>query len=304
MAVLFTLICSHCHTARSFCWQGWEFYEDGYLVIEDILTEEQCCALRKRYREHVDSFDLNSHPKSVFSTTNQKNDDYFMTSGDKIRFFFEDGVFDDKGNLDREKHLAINKVAHGLHILDPSFRDVTFSTGIQNVFKSIGFEAPKIPQSMYICKQPHVGGCVVPHQDATFLMTEPQPRVVGMWIALEDVTIENSCLWFIPGSHKGPVNRYMIRNPDAETPPTIFTAPPDEYDESKFVAAPVKKGSGILIHGKVVHKSEKNVSDRSRHIYAFHVYDSKDTTWTKDNWLQPTAEHPFPLLYSDAKIFN
>ena len=43
---------------------------------------------------------------------------------------------------------------------------------------------------------------VVPHQDGTFLITQPS-NVIGIWIALEDATIDNSCLWFIPGSHKG-----------------------------------------------------------------------------------------------------
>lgn len=42
---------------------------------------------------------------------------------------------------------------------------------------------------------------VSPHQDASFLYTEPLGRVLGVWIALEDATLENGCLWFIPGSH-------------------------------------------------------------------------------------------------------
>lgn len=40
-----------------------------------------------------------------------------------------------------------------------------------------------------------------PHQDATFLYTEPLGRVLGVWIAIEDALLENGCLWFIPGSH-------------------------------------------------------------------------------------------------------
>lgn len=43
---------------------------------------------------------------------------------------------------------------------------------------------------------------VVPHQDATFLNTTPM-KLYGLWIALEDATLENGCLWFMPGSHKG-----------------------------------------------------------------------------------------------------
>ena len=43
---------------------------------------------------------------------------------------------------------------------------------------------------------------VIPHQDSTFLHTDPM-KLIGFWIALEDATLDNGCLWFIPGSHKG-----------------------------------------------------------------------------------------------------
>jgi len=42
---------------------------------------------------------------------------------------------------------------------------------------------------------------VSPHQDGTYLFNEPL-KIMGVWIALEDATLENGCLWFIPGSHK------------------------------------------------------------------------------------------------------
>lgn len=62
---------------------------------------------------------------------------------------------------------------------------------------------PQIVQSMYIFKQPSIGGAVTDHVDATFLQIEPIEKVVGIWIAVDDAEIENGCLWFIPGSHKG-----------------------------------------------------------------------------------------------------
>ena len=55
---------------------------------------------------------------------------------------------------------------------------------------------------MYIFKNPKIGGKVVPHQDGSYLYTEPL-KIAGVWIALEDCTVENGCLQFIPGSHKG-----------------------------------------------------------------------------------------------------
>lgn len=50
-------------------------------------------------------------------------------------------------------------------------------------------------------QQPGIGGEVVPHQDNSFLYTEPR-SCTGLWLALEDANITNGCIWAIPGSHK------------------------------------------------------------------------------------------------------
>ena len=46
----------------------------------------------------------------------------------------------------------------------------------------------------------HTGAEVIPHQDSSYLYTDP-PSVVGLWLALQDATIENGCLHCLPGSH-------------------------------------------------------------------------------------------------------
>lgn len=69
-------------------------------------------------------------------------------------------------------------------------------------------------------------------------------KLVGLWIALEDVTLENGCLWFIPGSHKEGISRRFIRNPDKSSPSlTVYTNPSPSYDDSKFLPGPVPKGN-------------------------------------------------------------
>lgn len=50
-------------------------------------------------------------------------------------------------------------------------------------------------------QQPGIGGEVVPHQDNSFLHTDPA-TCTGLWLALEDATVVNGCLWAIPGSQK------------------------------------------------------------------------------------------------------
>ena len=67
---------------------------------------------------------------------------------------------------------------------------------------------------MYIFKHKLIGSEVTSHQDSSFLYTTPRPTCLGMWLALEDATLENGCLWARPGSHKEPVRRQFARNPE------------------------------------------------------------------------------------------
>ncbi|XP_068770769.1 phytanoyl-CoA dioxygenase domain-containing protein 1 isoform X1 [Struthio camelus] len=228
----------------------------------------------------------------------QGSSDYFLTSGDKIRFFFEKGVLDERGNFLIPKEKSISKIGHALHAYDPVFKEITHSSKVQELGRKLGLEKPVIVQSMYIFKQPGIGGEVTPHQDATFLYTEPLGRVLGFWIALEDATQENGCLWFIPGSHTNGITRRMVRAPPGTSTCVEFVGSDPTYDDNQFIPVPISKGGLVLIHGEVVHKSELNKSESSRHAFTFHVMEAKDTSWSKENWLQPTPELPFPSLYT------
>ncbi|XP_034167222.2 phytanoyl-CoA dioxygenase domain-containing protein 1 isoform X1 [Pangasianodon hypophthalmus] len=281
-----------------------KYREDGYLVLEGFFSPEECEALRERMSEIVQQMDVPAHCRTQFSTDHdeqlksQGNADYFITSGDKVRFFFEKGVFDENGEFTVPRERSLNKIGHALHAHEPLFKSITHSPNIQNLARKLGLINPVVLQSMYIFKQPGIGGEVTPHQDATFLYTEPLGQVMGVWIALEDATLENGCLWFIPGSHRNGITRRMVRNPKGTFPLTDFIGREQNYDESLFVPAPVKKGGVVLIHGEVVHRSAENTSDASRHVYTFHIMESEKTSWSPENWLQPTEELPFPSLYT------
>eukprot|EP00897_Mesotaenium_endlicherianum_P001174 jgi/Mesen1/11057/ME000099S10496 len=267
--------------------------ENGYLILEGFASSGQCQQLMDRMSELVEAFDPSAI--SIFSTKNQKKttNEYFLNSGRNVSFFFEEKGFDDDGDLKQAKSQSINKVGHGLHDVDPQFREFSRSPKVAALMASLGYKAPTPVQSMYIFKQPGIGGEVVPHQDSSFLYTDP-PSCTGLWVALEDATQENGCLWVLPGSHKdGLARRFFVEASGGVT----FDKDGPEYDAAKFVPAEVKAGAAVLLHGFLVHTSYENKSSKSRHAYSVHVIEGDGCTYPTDNWLQVhQGDPPFEPL--------
>jgi len=265
-----------------------QYFDQGFLLIEDFTDVATCDQLRTRAIEMVQEFDP-AEVVSIFSTheQNRLTDDYFLTSGDKIRFFFEENAFKTDGTLKYEKEKSINKVGHALHDLDPIFERFSRSEKVKQVANAIGLKNPLLLQSMYVFKQPNIGGEVTCHQDSTFLYTEPLD-IAGLWFALEDATIENGCLWAIPGGHRSGLKSRWVRSPEGMKF-EIFDAEP--WPEDKLVPLEVSKGSLILLHGLLPHRSFENKSSRSRHAYTLHLIGA-GAKYPADNWLQRSSTMP------------
>jgi phytanoyl-CoA hydroxylase len=266
-----------------------DYQRDGFLVLEDFVSLESCDALRKRALELVTGFELQGKA-SIFSTQEQTrtSDNYFLESGDKIRFFFEEDAFDAQGNLRQSMERSLNKIGHALHDLDPVFEKFSRTDALAELAAALGFQTPLLLQSMYIFKQPNIGGEVTCHQDATFLYTEPM-TVTGLWFALEDATPENGCLYAIAGGHQAGLKSRFIRTGDTGT--RFEKLDESNWQMDKLRCLAVKKGTLILLHGLLPHLSFANTSPRSRHAYTLHIIDS-NSTYPKENWLQRPVSMP------------
>lgn len=265
-----------------------DFEEAGVLVLSGFIPESRCNELRARAMALVDEFDA-SVAASIFSTTKneQLDDAYFTDSASGIHFFFENEAFTEAGELRQRKHDSLNKMGHAMHDLDPVFDAFSRTPEMANLARSIGFADPLILQSMYIFKPPGIGGEVVCHQDSTYLYTEPE-SCVGFWFALEDATLENGCMQFIPGGHTGPLRKRNYRREDGQ----LVT---ETIDDSPWPADPVpveaKAGTLVVFNGRAPHMSDANRSDKSRHAYTLHMIDAT-SAYPANNWLQRTPELP------------
>ena len=255
---------------------AWE--RDGFLVLPGFASAEACDDLRVRADVLIAGFDPDEH-RSVFSTKEQTrtSDEYFLTSGDQIRFFVEE-----------EDHRVVNKIGHAMHDLDPVFSGFSRNPALAEVARDIGLTTPLLLQSMYILKAPQVGGEVTSHTDHTFLWTEPQ-SATGFWFALEDATLENGCMWALPGGHRLPVRKRFRRDDAGGTTFDTFDAEP--YPTDGEVPLEAAKGTLIILHGLLPHRSEANRSARSRAAYTIHCIDAS-ATYPADNWLQRPESLP------------
>ncbi|KIL66360.1 hypothetical protein M378DRAFT_75295, partial [Amanita muscaria Koide BX008] len=285
-----------------------QFYKNGYLIVPGFLTPDDTQAVLARAKQLLEEFDINDHPKTKFTTSddNHVGDDYFLTSGDKIRFFLEEDAVDSTGKLTKPKERAVNKIGHALHELDPVFRKVTLENErLRQLVRDLKFHRnPVALQSMVITKQPEIGGEVPEHNDSCY--TDP-PTALGFWIALEKCTSENGALSFLPRSHlNAPIIKRFVRLPSGgtgfESLVTEDTGPSESQNKGEYVLEACEPGDLVLIHGSVLHKSERNTSQRTRFAYTFHMIDSAPyALYDSKNWLQPTEAMPFSRVLPEEK---
>jgi ectoine hydroxylase-related dioxygenase (phytanoyl-CoA dioxygenase family) len=107
-------------------------------------------------------------------------------------------------------------------------------------------------------KQP--GDAAIPwHQDGSFWSIEP-PVNISAWIAIDDVTEENSCVNIVPGSHRETIPHVEAPAEDAFDK----TADLDTFDQSEAVSMELEPGEFFLFNERTLHQSDANTSDMRR----------------------------------------
>ena len=222
---------------------------------------------------------------STVSAHDYVTEDYFLQSYNKAHVFYE--MHGDRS--------YVNRIGHGLHLMESFYtlqNLVYHNPFLATVLKTIGFIKPICHLSVYIPKHAHeIGSRVRPHQESTFAYTEPQ-SVVVLWMALEDATVQNACMWGIPGSNKWPlqfVSRvdHQLKTRTFERLNVVSEIPDFDLQREQFVPLEVKAGDALLFHGNFIHCSPVNRSSCSRRALSLQIIETQNVQYPGTNWLQP-----------------
>jgi ectoine hydroxylase-related dioxygenase (phytanoyl-CoA dioxygenase family) len=144
------------------------------------------------------------------------------------------------------------------HLDDPSIHGLLSDPGIIGRLRSLIGDDIVLWASYFFNKEP--GGAEIPwHQDANFWPIEP-PLNISIWLAIDEVTVQNSCVQIIPESH-----REVVRHRPAG-PEMAFSqeADPAFFDPAAAVDMTLEPGEFFIFNERLLHHSHANSSPHRR----------------------------------------
>lgn len=233
------------------------YKETGLLVIPDLLNAAEIASLRK------------------------ETADIFRGKRGKI-----EGMIDVEENISDAEVLKKYIAIHFPHKLSPLIHEMLFHKGIVDILTGIVGPDVKCMQSMLFVKGPGKAGQSW-HQDEFYIPTRDK-SLVGVWIAIDDASVENGCLWIIPG-RPGYIMKRVENNSNEYA--DVDTVDVTNYEKDK-IPVEVKSGSVVFFNGYTLHSSQRNkTSDCFRTALVNH-YMSADSMlpWDQDGNLPATED--------------
>jgi phytanoyl-CoA hydroxylase len=184
-----------------------------------------------------------------------------------------------------KKYVAI----HFPHKLSPVIKEFLSHAKIVSILQDIVSPNVKCMQSMLFVKGPGKAGQSW-HQDEYYIPTRDK-SLIGVWIAIDDATIENGCLWIIPRSEKEAhiMPRISISSTEYADVDSIDVS---GYSKEEILPVEVKKGSVVFFNGYTLHSSLRNKTNDCFRTALVNHYMSAESMlpWDQDGKLEHTED--------------
>ena len=216
------------------------FDQQGFVVIDPIFSEVEIDHLSECYMATVERL---RGEQSLVNVQSGKDDDADFHVY-QIR-------------TAHMQHAAFNMLIHDSRLLD--------------VVESLLGPDLRLVHYQGLYKPARTGGEVDWHQD-NYYFEVAGDRTISVWLALDEATAENGCMWYLPGVHHELMEHQQLWN--IEQKKGFYFSIPDMRADGA-VAAPVPKGGLSIHHSLIPHRSLKNATDGPRRGLAMHFMDAK-----------------------------
>jgi phytanoyl-CoA hydroxylase len=204
--------------------QARAYDEQGYFVLEDTVDPETVCELDKE----IAPFDR----RALEFLRHQPEGRFSLAGVDTVS-------------------IALHLVKHS-----PVLRDFCASTLFADLCHDLVGPDTRLYWDQAVYKQPHGAEPVLWHQDNGYTYVEPQAYLT-CWVAVTDATIDNGCVWVLPGAHRAGTLAHR------DTPIGFQCA----EDPDGAVPVPVRAGSIVVFSSLTPHATGRNVTDDVRKAY-------------------------------------
>lgn len=157
---------------------------------------------------------------------------------------------------------AVRRLSYFVEV-EPRLKAISHHAGLMAVVRSLlGGLEPKLFQDMALLKPPRLGREKPWHQDHAYFDYPLGTPIVGVWIALDEATVENGCMQLMPGRHReGPIAHFQRRD---------WQICDDNILGTESLAVPLKPGGLLLFDGLLPHGTPHNKSALRRRALQFH----------------------------------
>ncbi len=276
------------------------YHEQGFIAFEGGLSSEEVEQARTAITAVIERTAFNDE-RSEYRAPVAKNNNHsgavFKGKTSRLMIQLESG-FHPSPDRPEDIELKVRKLMW-FEKEESIFESVSSThPRIQGVLRSILGSDTSLYQSMALIK-PGNGGSEKPwHQDNAYFSVENLDQIAGIWIALDDVTVENGAMHFLPGAHlDGPLKHHHTT--DCE----ILS---DRYSPANAVPVCLRAGGVIFFHGNAPHFTPTNNSPNRRRALQFHYRNTSNQLITKEEYHSVFKEAdgtPASCVAADPKNF-
>jgi ectoine hydroxylase-related dioxygenase (phytanoyl-CoA dioxygenase family) len=229
------------------------FEKNGYLVIRDLIDTKTVATYQKIYDDFINGkIDVGSNRRDL------------------------------KGENKESNAESITQIMVPSKQL-PSLKNSSYYQKISEIARNLLGEDLDIDFDMLINK-PRFSNAITPwHQDCAYWIDMPDKRAISAWMPLDKATLDNGCMWYIPGSHK-----LSMRKHESTAKNGALVC---EASEGEAIYVELESGSVVLHHGATVHYSRGNTTNSQRRAMIVNLRPKAMIDYERERGFDHTGEN-------------